>query len=88
MKVIASAMQGAQKILDRTLQGIMDEDAATDDDMLSVYGKLRGNPRAIAMYAVKFAPNGSNPMVEAHKYEQAMEDKWKAKYGNGGMSNG
>lgn len=84
MKVLTAAYQGAEKILERTMQGILDDDLATDEDQLKVYEKLRGNPQAISMYAVRFAPEGSNPMVEARRYEKEMERKWKSKHGKGG----
>lgn len=88
MKILTAAYQGAEKMMNKVLGQLNEDDTATDDDMMRVYEGIRGNPQAIAMYTIDNAPKGSSPMVESRKYEQAMEKKWSARHGQRGGNNG
>lgn len=76
------AIVGARDILKKVTDSVVQGNQLTEDELLNRYTtQHRGNAAGMAEFVSRHMPPGANALGEMRRYEQAMEQKLKARGG-------
>jgi len=77
--MVHGALIGARDLATPLAQQLRREvNTLTRDEQLARYvQEHKGNPAAMAAFAARFAPRGSDPLAAARQYERVMEQQLK-----------